>query len=251
MAEASLDDPVGPVARPAHHLGAGLLHLPAVRRADGEGARLVAHRDVRRAVGRPAGRGPVLDPGRRVDRSRPCAAADDRRLAAGGRPDVRLVAGRIAADVLRHLDRPRRLPVGHALRARLRGDHPRLRFAFPPGHHGDDVRWRSGQHLRHSLRAAADRAHRLAADAGRARGHHPRRRHPDPRAVRARPEGGGDPDRPAQEEHRRQEPARQGGAGAGLLGAGRGLRGLRARLLGDELPPDPAARRARRRRPAW
>ena len=35
------------------------------------GARLVAHRDVRRAVGRPAGGGPVLDPGRRLDRSRP------------------------------------------------------------------------------------------------------------------------------------------------------------------------------------
>ena len=37
-----------------------------------------------RPVGRPAGRRPVLHPGRRLDRSRPRPHADDRRLAACG-----------------------------------------------------------------------------------------------------------------------------------------------------------------------
>ena len=53
-----------------------------------------------------------------------------------------------------------------ALRARLRGDHPGLRPALQAGDPADDLPRRPGQHLRHSLRAAPDRAHRLAADAG-------------------------------------------------------------------------------------
>ena len=75
------------------------------------------------------------------------------------------------------------------------------------------------------------------------------RRGLDPLAVRSRPAGEAGADRRGQAAGRRhgeEEPACRGDSRAGLLGAGRGLRGLRARLLGDELPPDPAARRSRR-----
>ena len=96
---------------------------------------------------------------------------------------------------------------------------------------------------------APDRAHRLAADAGGAGRDQvgvALLMHwlfvPGPQEKR-----GADRERQAAGRRRaEEEPARRGGARAGLLGPGRGLRGLWARLLGDELPSHPAARRARR-----
>src|SRR5882757_504542 len=139
VAKAPGDHPVDAVAGPARLLGPGLLHLPAVRRADDARARLVAQLDVRRLVGRPAGRRIELDPGRRLDRSRARPHADDRGLAARGAPARGVVAGRFAGAVLRAVDRPRRLPGGHPLRARLRRDHPRLRPALQAGDPADDL----------------------------------------------------------------------------------------------------------------
>src|SRR4029077_12619109 len=81
VAKAPVDHSLDALAGPAHLLGPGLLHLPAVRRADDARARLVAQRHVRRAVGRPAGGRPVFDPGRRLDRPRARPHADDRGLA--------------------------------------------------------------------------------------------------------------------------------------------------------------------------
>ena len=135
-----------------------------------------------------------------------------------------------------------------ALRAGLRRHHPGLRAALQAGDPADDVPRRPRQHLRHSLHAVPDRAHRLAAEPGGA-GRHQRARGLDPLAVHSRPAGEAGADRRGQavgRRHGEEEPACGGGARAGLLGAGRGLRGLRARLLGDELPSDPAARRSRR-----
>src|SRR5581483_12437783 len=59
VAQAAVDHSLGSLARPAHHLGPGLLHLPAVRRADGEGARLVARPAIWRPVGGPPAGRPV------------------------------------------------------------------------------------------------------------------------------------------------------------------------------------------------
>src|SRR5882757_5877169 len=162
VAKAPADHPVDALAGPAHLLGPGLLHLPVVRRADDAGAGLVAQRHVRRPVGRPDGGGPVLDPGRRLDRSRAWPQIDDRRVAARRRPLARVVACRVAVDLLCDVDRAWRLPGRPALRTGLCRDHPGLRAALQAGDPADDLRRRAGQHLRHSLHAVPDRAHRLA-----------------------------------------------------------------------------------------
>ena len=198
VAKAPVDHSLDALDGPAHLLGPGLLHLPAVRRADDAGARLVAQRHVRRAVGRPAGRRPELDPGRRLDRPRARPHADDRRLAARRGAPAGVVEGRFAAAVLRAVDRARRLPGRDPLRAGLRRDHPRLRTALQAGDPADDLPRRPGQHLRHSVRPAPDRAHRLAADARGAGRDQPRRRPADPLAVHSRPAGKARADRRGQ-----------------------------------------------------
>ena len=132
------------------------------------GTRLVAQRDVRRAVGRPAGGGPLLDPGRRLDRSRARPHADDRRLAAGGRD-----AGRCGRSV-------DSLPVFYALWIGLGACQSVTLYepAFAVITRVYGPRYRQAILLMTFLgglastfgipvRPAPDRAHRLAADARR------------------------------------------------------------------------------------
>ena len=225
VAQAPLDHSLDAFPGAARVVGPRLLHLSAVRRADDAGAGVVAQLDVRRTLGRAADGRPLFHSRRRLDRSRARPQADDGRIPAGGAAAAHLVAGRLPACVLRVVDRPRRLPGGHSLRTRLRGDHAGLWSALQAGDPADDVPRRPRQHLRYSLRPAPDRADGLAADARRAGGGHAgcRRR---ALAVRAWTGGGGGADRGACCAGRRQhpeEPVGRGRARSRLLGPRRGL----------------------------
>ncbi len=149
VAKAPVDRPVDVVAGPAHHLGPRLLHLPAVRRPDGEGTRVVAptrcSARCRRACWWPAcARIPV---GAWIDR---------------GHGRVLMTGGSVLAAVLLFVwSRTHSLPVLYAVWIGLGAcqsvtlyepafavDHPCLWSALPAGDHDDDLRRWSRQHLR-------------------------------------------------------------------------------------------------------
>ncbi len=250
VAKAPVDHPVDALAGPAHLLGPGLLHLPVVRRADGR----------RSWAGRAARMFGALSAGLMVAGlcSIPVGAWIDR-----GHGRMLMTGGSLlAAALLVVWSRIESLPLFYAMWIGLGACQAVLLYepAFAVITRVYGPRYKQAILLMTFLGGLASTfgipfTQFLIERVGWRR--EPRGAGGDQRGRRLfmhwlfvpGPQEKPVPIGEAKPRGRRQaeeEPARGGDARAGVLGPGRGLRGLRPRLLGDELPSDPAARRSRR-----